>query len=210
MEDAHIYPNVKFGRNPRIGRYVIVGKPPRGEERVLQTIIGDNALISSHTVIYAGNKIGNNFQTGHGVMIREKNTIGNNVSIGTGSDVEHHVKIGDGVRIHSNVFIPEYSEIHENAWLGPNVVLTNALHPLCPKVKECLKGPTIKKNVKIGANSTILPHVVIGENAFVSSGSVVTKDIEKNKVVAGNPAKVIKDVSEFDCRFNYIKRPYSD
>lgn len=210
MKDAHIYPNVKFGRNPRIGRYVIVGKPPRGEERALQTIIGDNALISSHTVIYAGNKIGDNFQTGHGVMVREKNTIGDNVSIGTGSDVEHHVKIGDGVRIHSNVFIPEYSEIHENAWLGPNVVLTNTLHPLCPKIKKCLKGPTIKKNAKIGANSTILPHVIIGENAFVAAGSVVTKDIEKNKVVAGNPAKVIKDVSELKCRFNYIKKPYSD
>jgi len=56
-------------------------------------VIGDGAVIRSHTVIYAGNRIGRGFQTGHGVMIRESNTIGDEVSIGTGSVIEHHVVI---------------------------------------------------------------------------------------------------------------------
>jgi acetyltransferase-like isoleucine patch superfamily enzyme len=159
-------------------------------------------------VIYAGNTIGDNFQTGHQVMIRELNDIGREVSIGTGSVIEHHVKIGDRVRIHSRVFIPEFSVLEEGCWIGPGVVMTNAFHPLCPKVKDCLVGPTVKKGAKIGANATLLPGVVIGENALVGAGAVVTKDVPAGAVVAGNPAKIIKQIDELDCPFDLIAKPY--
>lgn len=207
--DFRKYDNVRLGKASNIGDYAILGLPPAGREEVdLVTKIGNNALIRSHTVIYAGNEIGSNFQTGHNVMIREDNRIGNNVSIGTGSVVEHHITIEDGVRIHSQAFIPEYSILKEGCWIGPNVVLTNALHPLCPKVRECLKGPTIGRNSKIGANVTILPDVTIGDNALVGSGSVVTEDVPDAVVVVGNPAKVIKRVDELACPYDFIERPY--
>lgn len=187
---------MRLGINSSIGDFVVIGEPPRGKERGhLETIIGDNAIIRSHTVIYAGNVIGENFQTGHGVLIREENEIGDNVSIGSGSVVEHHIRIANCVRIHSQVFIPEYSVLEEGSWLGPNVVLTNAKYPLSLEVKNNLKGPLIKKGAKIGANSTILPGIVIGENALVGAGSVVTKNVPDNIVVAGNPAKVIDNIS---------------
>lgn len=192
-----IYKNVKIGKNCQIGDYVIIGVPPRGEKPgSLETQIGDNTIIRSHTVIYAGNKIGDNFQTGHGVMIRELNEIGNNVSIGTSSVVEHHVIINNSVRIHTQAFIPEFSILEEACWIGPNVVLTNAKYPLSPNAKKELKGPIIKKNAKIGANSTLLPGITIGENSLVGAGSVVTKNVPSNKVVAGNPAKILEDISE--------------
>lgn len=204
-----IYPNVKLGKNVEIGDFVIIGIPPKGIKKgEILTIVGDNAVIRSHTIIYAGNIIGKNFQTGHKVMIRENNEIGNDGSIGTGTVIEHHVKIGNNVRIHSQGFIPEYSMLEEDCWLGPNVVLTNALHPLCPRVKECLKGPAIKKGAKIGANSTLLPGVVIGEYALVGAGSVVVRDVPAYKVVAGNPAKIIKDVRELKCAYGLVDRPY--
>jgi hypothetical protein len=95
--------------------------------------------------------IGRNSQTGHRVLIREKNRIGNDVSIGSNSCIEHHIKIEDRVRIHSQVFIAEFSVLEEGCWIGPKAVFTNAYHPLCPKVKECLRGPTIKRGAKIGA-----------------------------------------------------------
>lgn len=190
-----ICPNVQIGKNAVIEDFVIIGVPPRGKkEGELSTVIGDDAVIRSHTVIYAGNRIGNNFQTGHHVMIREENEIGNNVSVGTSSVIEHHVKIGNGVRIHTQAFIPETSVLEDGAWIGPNAVITNAAYPLSPDAKKELKGAIIKKQAKIGANATLLPGVVIGENALVGAGSVVTKDVPANKVVAGNPATIINDV----------------
>lgn len=206
-----IYKNVIIGENANIGEFVIMGEPPSGYDNgELKTVIGDNCIIRSHTVIYAGNVIGENFQTGHGVNIRELNEIGNNVSIGTHSIIEHHIKIEDNVRVHSNVFIPEYSELKKGCWIGPSVTLTNVLHPLCPKAKECVKGAIIGENTKIGANVTILPDIKIGKNCLIGAGSLVTKNIlENNWVYAGNPAKKIKHIKELTCPYNLILRPYN-
>lgn len=193
------YPGVTLGKSVRIGQFVLLGVPPAGREPgELETLIGENSVIRSHSVIYAGNRFGDNFQTGHGVMIRELNDLGERVSIGTHTVVEHHVRMGNGVRIHSNAFVPEYTVIEEEAWIGPNVVLTNAMYPKSPHAKTNLKGPHILASAKIGANSTILPGVVIGVGALVGAGSVVVRDVPANAVVVGNPARTIGQVSELE------------
>lgn len=192
-----IYSNVRLGAGAIVEDFCIVGTPPRGaREGELETEIGDGAIIRSHTVIYAGNVIGRNFQTGNKVNIRESNRIGDNVSVGTLSVIEHHVEIADNVRIHTQVFIPEYSVLEEGCWIGPNVVFTNAKYPLAPGVKDQLVGPTIRRGAKIGANVTLLPGVVIGEHALVGAGSVVARDVPAGAVVVGNPARVIRQISE--------------
>ena len=197
MSNYRIYPGVRLGPQSIIEDYCIIGVPPRGvDEGELETVLGSEAHVRSHTVIYAGNVIGNGFQTGNKVNIRELNRIGDNVSVGTLSVIEHHVEIGHNVRIHSQAFIPEFSVLEDDAWIGPNVVLTNAKYPLAPGVKESLKGPRIKRGAKIGANATILPGVVIGENALVGAGAVVVKDVPDGAVVAGNPARIIRQISE--------------
>jgi acetyltransferase-like isoleucine patch superfamily enzyme len=197
LECRVIYAGVVLGPQSTVEEYCLLGVPPRGAVAgELETHIGSDAFIRSHTVIYAGNRMGDHFQTGHKVNIRELNEIGHEVSIGTLSVVEHHVIIRDRVRIHSQVFVPEYSVLEEEAWLGPNVVLTNAKYPLSPGVKESLKGPIIKKGAIIGANSTILPGVVVGEYALVGAGSVVTRDVPNGAVVVGNPAKIVKHRSD--------------
>jgi acetyltransferase-like isoleucine patch superfamily enzyme len=197
MSDYCLYAGVRIEEPVEIGPFVLVGVPPRGKrEGDLITVIGSGAVIRSHTVIYAGNRIGKRFQTGHGAMIREENTIGDDVSIGTGSVVEHHVTIGDGVRVHSKVFIPEFSILESQCWIGPNVVITNAKYPMSLLAKETLKGALIRRGAKIGANSTLLPGVEIGENALVGAGSVVTRDVLAGMVVAGNPARVINRVAD--------------
>jgi acetyltransferase-like isoleucine patch superfamily enzyme len=194
MTTYRIYENVALGDGSVVEDFCIVGTPPRGAaDGELATVLGSKAVIRSHTVIYAGNVIGNNFQTGNKVNIRESNRIGNNVSVGTLSVIEHHVDIADNVRIHTQVFIPEYSVLEEGCWIGPNVVFTNAKYPQAPGVKDQLHGPTIRRGAKIGANVTLLPGVVVGENALVGAGSVVVADVPAGAVVVGNPGELSRE-----------------
>ena len=195
--DAIVHPGALIGRSPILGLYVILGEAPRGHEiGELVLVIGDEAHIRSHTVIYAGSVIGRRFQTGHGVLVRESNEIGDDVSIGSHSVIEHHVRLGDGVRIHSSAFIPEFSVLEAGAWVGPNVVLTNAAYPSSERAKAELAGPVLKEGAKVGANATILPGVVIGRDALVGAGAVVVEDVPDGKVVVGNPARIVRDVKD--------------
>ena len=208
-DTAKIYPNVTMAEGAEIGEFCIIGLPPKGKAPgELETRIGANAVIRSHTVIYAGNVIGDSFNSGHSVLIREDNQIGDHVSIGSHTVIEHHLEIQDEVRIHSQAFVPEFTVLEKGCWIGPNVVFTNALHPLCKKVKDCLKGAVVKSGAKIGANATILPDVTIGKMALVGAGSVVVRDVPENSVAAGSPAKLIKNVGDLTCPYGLCERPY--
>lgn len=185
---AFVSAKVQLGDNISIGHFCLIGESVDSDKQET-TIIGDNATIRSHTIIYPGNKIGSHFSTGHRAQIRENNTIGNNVSIGTNSVIEHHVHIGNNVRLHTGVFVPEFSTLKDNCWLGPHVVLTNAKFPLHPQVKSNLHGPTIDEGAIIGANATILPGVHIGRRCLIGAGSVVTTDTQPGGIYIGNPAR---------------------
>ncbi|MFO8050510.1 MAG: DapH/DapD/GlmU-related protein [Thermoplasmatota archaeon] len=176
-----VHENVRIGANSTVEDFVIIDGPG--------TIIGQDCMIRSHTVIYPGNVIGDRFQTGNKTNIREHNIIGDDVSIGTLSVVEHHVKIENGVRVHSQAFIPEYCILNEKVWIGPNVVLTNARYPRTEDAKENLRGVVIRKGARIGANSTVLPGVNIGEYSLIGAGSVVVRDTLPQGIYMGNPAK---------------------
>ena len=172
------------------------------KKKKLDYKIGKNPTIREPTIIYPGNIIGDNFQTGHFVVIRQDNIIGNNVSIGIHSDVAFNVIIEDNVRIHSKCFIPEYTVIKKNAWIGPNVIFTNDKYPKVEGIEKKLMGPIIGEFAKIGANSTILPGVKIGKHALIGAGTVVVKDVPDNSIVVGNPAKIIGNVKDLKDKVN--------
>ncbi len=188
------YPGVELTDPSRVEPFVVLGVPVQGQS--LATRIGPHAVIRSHTVIYTGNIIGSDFQTGHGVLVRESNQIGDRVSIGSHSVVEHHVTIGHGVRIHSQAFVPEFTVLEDDCWIGPCVCLTNARYPRSTGVKENLRGPTIGKGAKIGGGAIILPGVTIGAGALVGAGAIVTHDVAAGTVVVGNPARLLKHINE--------------
>jgi len=195
--NRRIFAGVELGEAVELGDFVVIGQPAKGQrEGDVETVIGAGSIIRSHTVIYAGARLGENCQTGHGALIREHTTLGDEVSIGSHTVVEHHVTIGNGVRIHSQAFVPEFSVLENHCWVGPNAVLTNARYPLSDGVKEELIGPTLREEAIVGANATLLPGVVIGRRALVGAGAVVTEDVRVGAVVVGNPARIIKTTAD--------------
>jgi acetyltransferase-like isoleucine patch superfamily enzyme len=195
--DALIHPGVRLGQGASVDSWVILGYPVAGATETA-LVIGRNAVIRSHTIIYAGSTIGDDFQTGHGALIREDNEIGDAVSVGSHSVIEHHVRLANGVRIHTGAFVPEFSVLEEDAWVGPHVTFTNATYPRSRDAKETLRGPHLMRGAKIGANASLLPGVVIGVDALVGAGSVVTQDVPDRMIVAGNPATVIGSIDDVE------------
>jgi acetyltransferase-like isoleucine patch superfamily enzyme len=117
-------------------------------------------------------------------------------------DFGTNVKLGEGTFINSNCTIVDTClvSIGARTMLAPNVSLYSGTHPLDPEVRDGLNGPELGKEIWIeedwwiGGNAIILPGVRIGKGSTVGAGSVVTKDVPPYKVVAGNPARIIKDV----------------
>jgi acetyltransferase-like isoleucine patch superfamily enzyme len=191
--------NVEIGKRCVIQENVWLGMPSReylgkDGESLPKTRIGDNGVVRSGTIIYCDVTIGQNFKCGHNVLIRETTTIGNNVLVGTNTVIDGRTSIGCNVSIQSSVYIPTDTVIEDFVFIGPNAVLTNDKYPI--RKPMALKGPVIRKGATIGANSTLLPGVEIGEGAVVAAGSVVTRDVPAWKLAIGVPAK-IKDLPEF-------------
>lgn len=115
-------------------------------------------------------------------------------------DYGRNIFIGEDCFINFNCTILDEAEVRigNNAFLGPNVSIYTACHPLDPRKRnefiEWAEPVTIGDNVWIGGNVTILPGVIIGDNVVVAAGAVVTKDFPANVVIAGNPSKIIKHI----------------
>ncbi|PYU24523.1 MAG: N-acetyltransferase [Acidobacteria bacterium] len=129
--------------------------------------------------------------------------VGDNTKIGAFVEIQKNAKVGGNCKISSHSFVCEGVTIEDNVFVGHGVVFINDLFPRATTAegelqteKDWRVEPTlVKKGASIGSGATILANVVIGENAMVGAGSVVTRDVPDNAVVAGNPAKVLRTVA---------------
>ena len=135
--------------------------------------IGEQTNIWQFCVVLAGAVIGSNCNICSHCLIENDVVIGNNVTIKSG------VQIWDGITIEDDVFI------------GPNVTFTNDTKPRSKQYPTSFLKTLVAKSASIGANTTILPGIIIGEGAMVGAGSVVTKNVAPHTTVIGNPAKEI-------------------
>jgi acetyltransferase-like isoleucine patch superfamily enzyme len=161
-------------------------------------VLGRRARLRSGTVLYEGARIGDDFQTGHHVIVREDNVIGDKVSIWSNSVVDYGCVVGNRVKIHSGCYIAQFTEIEDDVFLAPGVVVANDLYPGRDDSAEAMAGPVIKAGAQIGANVTILPFVTIDAGALVGAGSIVTKDVPAGMVVYGCPAVSIRAVADLE------------
>lgn len=129
--------------------------------------------------------------------------IGDETKLGTFVEVQKNAKIGRRCKISSHTFICEGVTIEDNVFIGHGVVFINDLYPRATAADGSLQTekdwkviPTlVKKGASIGSGATILANVTIGENAIVGAGSVVTKDVPPDTIVAGTPARVRRMVA---------------
>jgi acetyltransferase-like isoleucine patch superfamily enzyme len=140
--------------------------------------IGENTIVWQFCVILAGAKIGNN------------------CNINCHTFIENDVIIGDRVTVKSGVYIWDGFRIEDDVFIGPNVTFVNDKYPRSKKYPEKFQATRIGKGASLGANSTILGGIEIGEYAMIGSGSVVTKDVKPFSLVYGNPAKVMGKVDK--------------
>lgn len=124
--------------------------------------------------------------------------IGDNSKIGTFVEIQKGSKIGKNCKVSSHTFICEGVTIYDNVFIGHGVIFINDLYPKSTNNEGELKTdkdwvcvPTVvQEGASIGSGSTILCGVVIGKNSIVGAGSVVTKNVESNSIVSGNPARI--------------------
>jgi acetyltransferase-like isoleucine patch superfamily enzyme len=130
--------------------------------------------------------------------------IGDEVRIGAFVEIQKGVKIGNRCKVSSHTFICEGVTLEDEVFVGHNVTFINDRYPRATNGNgglqteadwECLRT-LVKRGASIGSGSTLLCGVTIGEYALVGAGSVVTKDVPRGAVVAGNPARVMKSLSK--------------
>ncbi len=192
-----IYDNAVIGDNTIIANHCVIGEPLNDYYKNAnyinpKTFIGNDSLIRSHTIIYAGSSFGEKFSTGHRVTIRENSILGEQCRVGTLSDIQGNVVFGDHCWLHSSVFIGGNSKIGSYVFIYPSVVFTNDPHP----PSNICKGPTVDDFSQIAASSVILPNIKIGKHCLIGASSLVSKDVKDFSLVAGNPARFIKDIRE--------------
>lgn len=207
-DDVMILGPSMIDENTIVEPFVIIGHPIRSKllrtkgnpnvERLMDelsegSMIGKDCIIRSNVTIYEKVEIGDNVEFGHNVLVRENTKIGNGTRVGTGVVIDGDTIIGNNVSIQSMVYIPRGTIIEDNVFLGPNVVITNDKYPPSKR----LDGVRIRRGAVIGANSTLIAGIEIGENAVIAAGSVVTRNVPSGKVVAGVPARPIYDVDIF-------------
>jgi len=147
-------------------------------------VTGANVKIGINVAIWNYVVIGDNTKIGDGTIIGSFCDIGKDVVLGKKCNIQAHVTISNGCVIGDNVFI------------APNSSLLNDKYPKSP----FLTPPIIKNGAQIGGGVTILPDVTVGEETVVGGGSVVTKNVACRTIVAGNPARVVMSLEEYEAK----------
>ena len=161
------------------------------------------AILNEHVCIAPDVRLGRNVKLSKFINMYGC-TVGDDVKIGAFVEIQKNASIGNNCKISSHTFICEGVTIEDAVFIGHSVTFINDMYPRATAAGGALQTEAdwkvdktvVKKGASIGSGCTILANVTIGEGAIIGAGSVVTKDVPPNAIVAGNPAKFLRFVTE--------------
>ena len=182
-----------LGKRPRLR----AGSSAAGAE-IGPLVLHAGVTVCCGAVVYAGAQIASGAIIGDQAQVRERARIGPGSVVGRASSVDFDAHVGARVLIQTGVYVTGGSVVEDDVFLGPGVQTTNdhtmGRHPR----GEPLQGPTFRRACRVGGGAVLVPGVVIGEEAFVAAGALVTRDVGAREVVMGVPARVVRRVPDED------------
>lgn len=198
-----IHEGVELGAGVRIQDGAILGKPlvlSKTSQAQLRdpdpTLIGDGVTVAAQAVVVAGASVEADAFIGDQAHVRERARVGAGTAVGRGSAVDNDVVLGERVRIQTGCYITAFSVVEDDVFIGPGVFTYNDNAMGRHEKGIELRGAVLRRACRIGGGARILPGVEVGEEAFVATGSVVTRDVAPRTLVMGVPAKRVRDVAD--------------
>jgi acetyltransferase-like isoleucine patch superfamily enzyme len=192
-ERCVIEENAVLGKRPRLRP----GSSARGSE-LEPLVLAPEVTVCVGAIVYAGSRVASRAILGDQSQLRERSTLGAGTVLGRGSSIDFSCTVGDRVLIQTDVYVTGGSVVEDDVFLGPGVFTTNDDGMGRRPPGEPLRGPVFRRACRVGGRAVLVPGVVIGEEAFVAAGAVVTRDVGDREVVVGVPARVIRRVSDED------------
>lgn len=202
---AVIHAGTVLGEDCLVEDSTVLGKRPRLREgssaagtKLGALSLADRVTVCCGAVVYAGAEIAERAIIGDQSQVREGARIGRRSVVGRASCVDFGAEVGERVLIQTSVYVTGGSVVEDDVFLGPGVVTTND-HAMGRHARgEPLLGPTFRRACRVGGGAVLVPGVVIGEEAFVAAGALVTRDVGDREVVMGVPARVVRRVLDAD------------
>jgi acetyltransferase-like isoleucine patch superfamily enzyme len=184
--------------------HAVLGKRPRlagtSEARgeVGRLRLGERVTVCAGAVVLAGATVREGAILGDQSFVRERSGVGAGSVVGRGSVVDNDVQVGARVRVQTDVYLSAFTVVEDDVFLGPGAITTNddtmGRHgPGTP-----LRGAILRRACRVGGGAVLTPGIEIGEEAFVASGAVVTRDVPPRAVVMGVPARAVREVPDED------------
>jgi len=200
-----IHAGSRIGPRTVIQDGAIVGKPPlwgpqssAPHDAVGGAVLGEGSAVLAGAVVFAGAILEPGAIAADQSQVRERAMIGADTVIGRGSAIDNDVRIGARVRVQTNCYVTAHTEIEDDVFVGPGVIMTND-HTMGRHAEDApLLGPRLRRACRVGGGAVLCPGVEIGEEAFVAAGALVTRDVPSRAVVMGVPGARVREVADHD------------
>jgi acetyltransferase-like isoleucine patch superfamily enzyme len=183
--------NAVLGKVPQLAR---TSSASRAVPAPLE--LGAQVTVCVSAVLYAGARVGDESIIGDLAQVRERSTVGRETVIGRGTAVDNDVTVGDRVKVQTNVYLTAFTIVEDDVFVGPGASTTNDDTMNRHGADYQTIGATLRRACRVGGSAVLVPGVEVGEEAFVAAGAVVTKDVAPRSLVAGVPARELRQVAD--------------